>query len=101
MRATKEWNDKLYNTIAAVFDANESRCLDSNEDQVVVIEALLKALDYKTLVDAVVAHDDSELNIVDSDGQPHAVVYTNLSAFELDSMFPPKSPRTDQQPAAE
>lgn len=84
------WNDNLYNTIANVFDANESRCLDSNEDQVVVIEALLQALNYKTLVDAVAAHDASELNVCDVEGQPHAIIYTNLSAFELDSLFPPK-----------
>ena len=85
---TKQWNDNLYNIIAAVFDANESRCLDSNEDQVVVINALLEALDYKTLVDAVNQHEKSSLDIVNSNGEPHAVIHTNLSAFELDSMFP-------------
>ena len=84
-----EWNDTLYNAIALVLDANDSKQLDDRAEQTQVIEALVEALDYKTLIQIVNAHPDCKMNVEEGPAdQPLAVLHTNVSFFELDLMFP-------------
>ena len=79
----------LKTLISNVLDNNESLCLDSSEDKNTLLDSIVEALDYKTLIQIVNAHPDCKMNVEEGPAdQPLAVLHTNVSFFELDSMFP-------------